>query len=110
MAKKINIKELFSSNLVRLRKEAGLNQVSLAVKSGLTYNFINDMEKSKKGFSAETIGKLSEALNVEPMQFFINPEKWGSAEKQKYVAILDNLNDNINRMFANYRDIKLKVK
>ena len=102
MSKKINSRELFSKNLTRLRKEADLPQLALAKKAGLTHNFINDLENGKKGISLTTLDKLSEVLNVEPMEFFINPDQWDKAEKQRYISVLNNLNKNINRMFDNY--------
>jgi len=72
MSEEINSRELFSKNLGRLRREAKFTQKSLADKAGLTHNYINELEHTKKGFSLTTLDKLSKALNVEPMEFFIN--------------------------------------
>ena len=101
---KANIKELFSLNLTRLRREAGLAQVALAQKAGLTHNFINDLENCKKGFSLETLSKLAEALDAEPMDFFININQWENIDKQKYVSILNSINKNVNKIFDDYRN------
>jgi transcriptional regulator with XRE-family HTH domain len=68
------VHKLISSNIKRLRSLQNLSQLSLALNTGLTHNFINDIENCKKGVSARTLAKLSNALGVEPYQFFL-PEK-----------------------------------
>jgi len=103
MAKKIASREIFSKNLSRLRKEAHFTQIVLAKKAGLTHNFINDLEHGKKNFSLTTLDKLSDALNAEPMEFFINFYQWNRTEKQRYVSILNNLNKDISEIFDNYK-------
>jgi transcriptional regulator with XRE-family HTH domain len=108
MGKRIKVKELFPINLSRLRKEAGLPQLALAKKAGLTHNFINDLENGKKGFSLTTLDKLSEALNVEPMEFFINPDNWDKADKIRHLMVLENIHKRINNVFEDYKELKLK--
>ncbi|MDR2510113.1 MAG: helix-turn-helix domain-containing protein [Spirochaetaceae bacterium] len=66
-----DVKMLFGDNLRRLRSDAKISQLKLGIKINLTHNFINDIERGKKGASFETIAKLSEALGVEPYQFFV---------------------------------------
>jgi len=99
-------KSLFAANLIRMRKEAGLSQKSLSELTGLTHNFVNDMENMKKCASMETIDRLSKALRVEPIQFFIDPGHWNNNEDEHFWAILDYLNENINRVFDNFRKNK----
>jgi transcriptional regulator with XRE-family HTH domain len=62
---------LVSKNLRRIRSLQNISQLSLAISTGLTHNFINDIENCKKGISAKTLAKLSVVLNVEPHQFFL---------------------------------------
>jgi transcriptional regulator with XRE-family HTH domain len=97
------VKPLFAANLTRLRQEAGLSQKRLAELAGLTHNFINDLENMKKWASYKTIDQLSEALEVEPVLFFIDPDRWDNDEDAPFLAILDQLNKNINKMFAKYQ-------
>ena len=98
-----NCQSLFAANLIRLRTEAGLSQKRLAEVSGLTHNFINDLENMKKGVSFKTMDRLSEALGVEPLQLFIDLDYWNKKADVHYLAILDNLNKNINRTIDYYR-------
>jgi transcriptional regulator with XRE-family HTH domain len=51
--------------------DSKISQLKLGIKINLTHNFINDIERGKKGASFETIAKLAVALNVEPYRFFL---------------------------------------
>jgi len=99
MAKKNEVNEkyihqLISNNIKRLRSLQNISQLSLAQKSDLTHNFINDIENCKKGFSAKTLAKLSAALSVEPYQFFL-PESTSNNEILVYV---NDFNDSLQKM------------
>jgi len=99
MAKKKEINELYiyklmSNNVKRLRALHNMSQLTLALNTGLTHNFINDIENCKKGVSAKTLAKLSVALNVEPHQFFL-PEIQPNNEVIIYVK---DFNDSLQKM------------
>lgn len=101
--KGVNIRSLFSRNLKRLRSTANLSQVSLALETGLTHNFINDIENGKKWVSAETIGKLAIALKAEPYQFFISDSKWNSQGAEMFSIYLNDFQDSFVKMIKDYR-------
>ena len=90
------IHRLISSNIKRLRSLQNISQLSLALRTGLTHNFINDIENCKKGVSAKTLAKLSTALNVEPHQFFL-PESTSNNEIMLYVK---DFNDSLQKVVA----------
>jgi len=90
------VHELISSNIKRLRSLQNISQLSLALSTGLTHNFINDIENCKKGVSARTLAKLSIALNVEPYQFFL-PENMSNNEMMIYVK---DFNDSFQKVVA----------
>jgi transcriptional regulator with XRE-family HTH domain len=73
-----------------------MSQLSLALNTGLTHNFINDIENCKKGVSAKTLAKLSMALGVEPYQFFL-PEGISGNEMMVYVK---DFNDSLQKVVA----------
>ncbi|MDR0487089.1 MAG: helix-turn-helix transcriptional regulator, partial [Treponema sp.] len=81
-----DIHRLISSNIKRLRSLQNISQLRLALNSGLTHNFINDIENCKKGVSTKTLAKLSTALNAEPYQFFL-PE--GSSNNDMMIYVKD---------------------
>ena len=101
MAKKNEIDEkyifkLISGNIKRLRSLQNISQLNLALSTGLTHNFINDIENCKKGVSAKTLAKLSIALNVEPYQFFL-PNAMANNEVMSYVK---DFNDSLQKVVS----------
>jgi transcriptional regulator with XRE-family HTH domain len=99
MNKKIDekhIHQLISSNIKRLRSLQNISQLGLAMATGLTHNFINDIENCKKGVSAKTLAKLSVALNVEPYQFFL-PDGTSGSDMTVYVK---DFNDSLQKVVA----------
>jgi transcriptional regulator with XRE-family HTH domain len=101
MAKKNEIDEkyvfkLISSNLKRLRSIQNISQLNLALSTGLTHNFINDIENCKKGVSAKTLAKFSIALSVEPYQFFL-PNAMANNEVMSYVK---DFNDSLQKVVS----------
>jgi transcriptional regulator with XRE-family HTH domain len=101
MAKKNEIDEkyvyrLISSNIKRLRSINNMSQLTLALNTGLTHNFINDIENCKKGVSAKTLAKLSMALNAEPYQFLL-PDGMANNEVISYVK---DFNDSLQKVVS----------
>ena len=88
------VHKLISINIKRLRSLQNISQLSLALNTGLTHNFINDIENCKKGVSAKTLAKLSVALCVEPYQFFL-PE--GSSNNDMMIYVKD-FNDSLQKV------------
>ena len=67
---------------LRLRKEISREQ--LAVKMGITTKYLYEIEKAKKGFSADTLIKISKALSCSCdyiLQGINEPEKNEKEEK-----------------------------
>jgi len=101
MAKKNEIDEkyvykLVSGNIKRLRSLQNMSQLDLALSTGLTHNFINDIENCKKGISAKTLAKLSITLNAEPYQFFL-PNTMANNEVMSYVK---DFNDSLQKVVS----------
>jgi transcriptional regulator with XRE-family HTH domain len=66
-----HIRELLGQNLKRLRKQAGLSQLALALEADFTHKFINDIENGNKWISCRTIARLCKVFRVEPSQLFL---------------------------------------
>jgi transcriptional regulator with XRE-family HTH domain len=98
-----NIKALFGRNLKRLRNIANKSQINLAADAGLAHNFINDIESGKKWVSADTIEKLSRALEAEPYQFFIADSKWNNQGAEIFSLYLTDFSDSIEKIVKEYR-------
>jgi transcriptional regulator with XRE-family HTH domain len=103
MSKKFDEKHvhhLISGNIKRLRALQNFSQLDLSVSTGLTHNFINDIENCKKGISARSLAKLSTALNVEPYQFFL-PEGLQNNDMMIYVK---DFNDSLQKVVSDLTD------
>ncbi|MDR1277685.1 MAG: helix-turn-helix domain-containing protein [Treponema sp.] len=92
-----DIRILVSKNLKRIRNLQNISQFGLGLKSGLTHNFINDIENGKKGISCKSLSKLSTALMVEPFQFFL-PE---SVPDDGFSGYAHDLNDSFHKAVEN---------
>ncbi|MCL2230050.1 MAG: helix-turn-helix domain-containing protein [Treponema sp.] len=96
------IHQLISNNLKRFRNLQNVSQLSLADMTGLTHNFIHDIENCKKGVSTKTLARLSNALNVEPYQFFL-PDEIPGSEALVYVKDFNNsLQNFVNDLTQQY--------
>jgi transcriptional regulator with XRE-family HTH domain len=91
-----HVHRLISFNIKRLRSLHNMSQLTLALSTGLTHNFINDIENCKKGVSAKTLAKLSMALNAEPYQFFL-PDGMANNEIISYVK---DFNDSLQKVVS----------
>ena len=97
MAENINekhVRNLVSRNLRRLRSLQNISQLNLALNTGLTHNFINDIENCKKGISGKTLAKLANALDAKPHQFFLPDELVNNAMK----IYVNDFNDSLHKI------------
>ncbi|MDR2792770.1 MAG: helix-turn-helix domain-containing protein [Treponema sp.] len=90
------IRQLLGKNLKRIRLQQGLSQLQLSMKTGLTHNFINDIESGKKWLSSESLEKFAAVLKAEPHHFFI-PDS-GDASVMKIDPYLINFSDSLQKM------------
>jgi len=72
------LRDVFAANLRRLRHEKGLSQDDLAYEAEVSRSYLSQLEKGAFYASLKIIGKLAEALSVEPDELL----KRGAAEKR----------------------------
>ncbi|MBU2571401.1 MAG: helix-turn-helix domain-containing protein [Gammaproteobacteria bacterium] len=60
----MSLVEIFSQNLKRTRKRAGISQEELASLCGLHRTYIGAVERGERNISIKNIEKISAALNV----------------------------------------------
>lgn len=76
-------------NLKRLRTKQGLSQEVLAEYSGTSKNYISQLETASRFPSPRLIDVLAAALQVEPVQFFVDEnEQTLMAIKQELIEEL----------------------
>lgn len=71
----MDLRDNFATNLRRLRNAKGLSQDDLAYEAGISRGYLSQLEKGAFYVSIKIIGKLAEALNVNPDEFLRMPPK-----------------------------------
>ncbi len=61
---------MVGNNIRRLRTEAGLTQEGLALKSGLSQGYINQLESGKRKFTQKSLELIADALSVPIVALF----------------------------------------
>jgi len=59
-----DIQKKFGDKLRELRKQKGLSQEGLALKSGLHRTYISDIERGSRNLSLKNIDKIAKALGL----------------------------------------------
>ena len=68
----MDVSRLFTQNLKKWRKIAGLSQKELAQKCGTGYSYMRQIESGVGHPSFALLTKLAEALEIEPYKLFYN--------------------------------------
>ncbi len=64
----MDLREVFATNLRRLRHEKGLSQDDLAYEAEISRSYLAQIERGTYYASLKIIGRLAEALGVEPAE------------------------------------------
>jgi len=73
----MDLREVFATNLRRLRHAKGLSQDDLAYEAEISRSYLSQLEKGGFYASLKIIGKLAAVLGVEPAELLRLPEKRG---------------------------------
>jgi transcriptional regulator with XRE-family HTH domain len=65
----MGLREIFATNLRRLRNVKGLSQDDLAYDADMSRSYLSQLEKGAFYVSIKIIGKLADTLQVEPEEF-----------------------------------------
>ena len=63
-------RDLFATNLRRLRRERGMTQEGLSHASGLRQSYLSEIESAKRNVSLDNVGVLAHALGVSVAKMF----------------------------------------
>jgi transcriptional regulator with XRE-family HTH domain len=64
----MDLREVFAGNLRRLRHAKGMSQDDLAYEAEISRSYLSQLEKGGFYASLKIIGKLAQALDVEPAE------------------------------------------
>ena len=70
----MDLREVFATNLRRIRNERCISQDDLAYEAGVSRSYLSQLEKGVFYASLKIIGKLASALNVAPAEFLKLPK------------------------------------
>ncbi len=71
----MDLRDLFATNLRRLRTSKELSQDDVAYDAGISRSYLSQLEKGKFFASLRIIGRLAETMDVEPAEFLKMPQK-----------------------------------
>lgn len=71
----MDLREVFATNLRRLRHAKGLSQDDLAYEAEISRSYLSQLEKGVFYASLKIIGKLAGVLEVEPAELLKLPPK-----------------------------------
>jgi transcriptional regulator with XRE-family HTH domain len=103
----MEIRRIFARNLKRLRELQNISQLELSGMTGLTHNFINDIENRRKWISPETLAKFSNALRVQPFQFFLSEILSNEYEDDRLSIYREDFADTFQKMASDWMDTYL---
>jgi transcriptional regulator with XRE-family HTH domain len=77
----MDLRQLFATNLRRLRHERKVSQEQLANDAGVDRAYLSRVERAVTYVGLEIIGKLAAILEVDPAEFFRRPTRSGARRK-----------------------------
>lgn len=77
----MDLREVFATNLRRLRHAKGLSQDDLAYEAEVSRSYLSQIEKGAFFASLKIVGRLAKALKVEPAELLKLPAKRGRTSR-----------------------------
>jgi transcriptional regulator with XRE-family HTH domain len=71
----MNLRDAFATNLRRYRNAKGISQDDLAYEARISRSYLSQIEKGVFYVSLKIIGKLADALEIEPAELLRLPAK-----------------------------------
>jgi transcriptional regulator with XRE-family HTH domain len=83
LAARTDLREVFATNLRRLRHAKGLSQDDLAYEADVSRSYLSQLEKGAFYASLKVIAKLAAVLDVEPAELLKAPLKQSPRGKHR---------------------------
>jgi len=77
----MDLRQLFATNLRRIRHQRKLSQERLAHEAGVDRAYMSRVERAVTHVGLEIIGKLADVLGVDPVEFFRRATRPGPHKK-----------------------------
>ena len=79
----MDLREVFATNLRRLRNERAISQDDLAYEAGVSRSYLSQLEKGAFYASLKIVGRLADALAAEPAELLKLPRAEKSATRER---------------------------
>jgi transcriptional regulator with XRE-family HTH domain len=79
----MDLREVFATNLRRLRNARGLSQDDLAYEARVSRSYLSQIEKGTFYASLKIVGRLAKALKVEPAELLKLPAKSAPGSRER---------------------------
>lgn len=77
----MDLRQVFATNLRRIRHDRKLSQERLANDAGVDRAYLSRVERAVTYVGLEIVEKLAKILDVDPAEFFRKPVRTGSRRK-----------------------------
>jgi transcriptional regulator with XRE-family HTH domain len=77
----MDLRQLFATNLRRIRHERKISQEGLAHDAGVDRAYLSRVERGVTHVGLEIIGRLAKVLEVDPAEFFRKPTRSAGRKK-----------------------------
>jgi transcriptional regulator with XRE-family HTH domain len=71
----MDLRQVFATNLRKLRNARGVSQDDLAYEAEVSRSYLSQLEKGKYYASLKIVGRLADVLGVEPAELVRLPER-----------------------------------
>jgi transcriptional regulator with XRE-family HTH domain len=71
----MELKDVLATNLRRIRQASGMTQEELAAQTGLSMRYVGSIERARVSASVSVLGRLADALSVDPCELIRSPRK-----------------------------------
>ena len=89
------------NNIKRFRENEGITQEGLALKSGLSQGYINQLENGKRRYTQKTLELIAESLSVSVIELFKEDDKKLTTGKTENVEIQNTKKKTYKKNFPN---------
>ena len=97
----MDLNQLFIQNLKRWRKAMGISQKDLADKCGTSHSYIRQLESGNGYPSFVFIGKIANALQIEPYQLFYCGGETGKLSKPAHIKHIESVQKKLVESLSN---------
>lgn len=70
----MDLKEVMAINMRRIRHDRNLTQEELAARAEISMRYVGSIERARVAASVSVLGKLANALNVDPCDLIKSPK------------------------------------